>query len=142
MATETFKVANKTIVHENEYVTFQTSQVLEVGQEVYISANRTVSKRTAGTQVPIGTVSTPSRTGDTNTVVKTFFSRVIQGIAKGGTIAAGTFLKPNGNVSAADQLPEYVAAAANDYASAVVINGGAVDSIIEIGVFESLVRIP
>lgn len=140
--TETFKQSNKTIIHECGEITLQTAQVLEVGQEVYLSGNNTVSKRTTGTQFPIGTVSTPSRTGDTNVVVKTVLERVIQGIAIGGTLSAGAFVKPNGNVSTADQLPEYVAAASGDFAGAILMKGGAANAIIEVGILESPVRIP
>lgn len=143
MATETFKITKKTVVYNCDEITFDTAQVLEIGQEVYISGNNTVSERTLGSQFPIGVVETPSVTGDTQVVVKTGFSRVIQAIAKGGTLSAGAFVKPNGNVSTADSLPEYVSAATSgDFAAGVVLIGGAVDATIRIGILETPVRIP
>ncbi len=136
MSTETSMLKSKTLFkHENHTGVIlsltASGSALVPGQEVYISADLSVSKRT-GAQFPAGVVTVGGADGKYVSVY-TPFSRTIQAHSKGGTINFGTFVKPNGTVNA-DGMPEYVAAVAGDYASALVIDGGNVDTEIMIGI--------
>jgi hypothetical protein len=106
---------------------------LKQGQEVYLSANMTVSLRNAGSQFPIGIVTVGGKAGDLVTV-GSCIQRSVLAHAKGGTINFNTFVKPNGTFNA-DGTPEYVAAAValGDFVSAIVLSGGAVDTLIQLG---------
>lgn len=153
MATETSMTKSLTLSKHAEreavFLTLlnATGAALVAGQEVYISANLTVVKRSTGAQFPIGVVTVGGADAE-NVTVHTVFQRTLKAHAKGGTINFGTFVKPNGTVNA-DGCPEYVAAAVpslsggtntsvvGDYCSAIVLSGGAVDTIIELGVFRT-----
>lgn len=147
MSTGSIQNASKTISRYYEtyllYLTLTNGQVDKLinGQEVYISGNNSVTKRTTGTQFPIGVVSVGSVDHRTTVTVSTCLQRDLYCTAKGGTLAAGTFVKPNGNI-AADGTPEYVATIAGDYASGIVLAGGAVDTEIRVGILRSPFRIP
>jgi hypothetical protein len=119
------------------FITFTNSSgaTLNAGQEVILENDLTVDKRSVGTTFPIGVVDVGGVDGDKVTV-HTCFARTLKAVAKGGTINVGTFVKPNGTWNALG-LPEYVAVANGDYASAIVIDGGAVDTVIELGVFQT-----
>lgn len=108
---------------------------LRAGQEAVLENDLTVQHRTLGTQFPIGIVDVGGADG-AKVTVHTCFQRTLQAIAKGGTINVGAFVKPNGTWNAAG-IPEYVAVAAGDYASAIVIDGGAVDTEITLGVLRT-----
>jgi len=145
MATESIMPASVTISKHAEptgvilTLTNAFAGTLFQGQEVIMSANLSVTKRTTGTQLPIGVVTVGKGTGERVSVF-TAFQRTVKGIAKGGTIAAGATVKPNGNWNTAivaEGLPEYTATAAGDYVSGVVISGGAVDTVIEIGILRT-----
>lgn len=110
------------------------------GQEVYISANNTVSIRTLGTQFPIG-ICTVGKVPHRETVaVASAFQRDILGIATGGAIAAGAFVRTNGTLNA-DGVPQYVACVADDYAMGVVLSGGASGAEIRVGVLRSVFKV-
>lgn len=149
--TESIMAASKTIFRQPEtegcILTFtnNASAALNVGQEVFVSGNMLVNKRTTAAQFPIGVITQGG--ADTEKVsVFTCFQRTIRAVAKGGTINAGAFVIPNGTYNAVG-LPEYVAATGpvisngvttsvlGDYASGVVLKGGNVDTEIEIGFF-------
>lgn len=119
---------------DNLCLSFDASVALKEGEEVRISANKTIAKRT-GTQFPIGVVVVGANQNE-KASVSTCFSNVIQGTAKGGTLNAGDFVKPNGNIGT-NGLPEYVVAVANDFTQAVVLKGGALDSQLELGILRS-----
>jgi hypothetical protein len=139
--TGTFETpTNKTIVFLGNIITFTTAEVLEIGQEVYISGNKAVAKRTTGAQFPIGIVETPSTEANQVVAIKTGFSRVIQGVAIGGTIAAGALVRPNGVLST-DDLPQYVATTTGNLATAIVLKGGSANAVIEIGILDSPVTV-
>jgi hypothetical protein len=128
---------NKLNVYNCDEISFIAAAPIKAGQEVYLSANNTVAIRTLGTQLSIGVVSVGTATAGERVTVKTTFNRVIQGIAKGGTLAVGATVKPNGNTSVADELPEYVATVSGDWAEAIVIKGGVVDTIIEVAILKA-----
>lgn len=112
---------------------------LTQGQEVKLHTDGTIKKRGAGTDMPLGIVIVAAETTKRATV-RTSFQAEVKGIAKGGTINAGTLVVPNGNKNA-DGYSEYVAAASGDYACAVVIKGGAVDTFITIGILSSFFKV-
>lgn len=137
MSTETSLVASKTLSrHQENFSMFLTltndnSADLRQGEEVILNGNLTVAKRSVGTTFPIGVVTVGGADGELVTVA-TVIQRTLRAIAKGGTLAAGAFVKPNGTWNAAG-CPEYVAVAAGDYASAIVLSGGNVDTEIVVG---------
>lgn len=152
MSTETSMTASKTLHRHEEhgllYLTLTNSDAaaLVVGQEVVIEADLSVDKRGAGTEFPFGIVTVGGGVGELVTIA-TCLQRTSLAIAKGGTLNAGTFVKPNGTVT--NGIPEYVAAVGavlsngtttsvvGDYASAIVLKGGNVDTEIVIGILRT-----
>lgn len=104
------------------------------GQEVYVTGDLTVSKRDLVTQIPVGIVSIGGL--DTALVsIATSFQRTLKFIATGGTLAAGSEAKPNGLLTGG--VPQYVAAAALDHVSAVVLQGATVGNEGLLGIMRS-----
>lgn len=112
---------------------------LEPGQEVIINGDLTVDKRDAGTEFPIGVITVGGADGEKITVL-TDFKTDVKGIAKGAPLTAGAFVKPDGTLGA-DNRVNFVATAAGDYASAVVLQGGAAAGEIYVGVLRSALKI-
>lgn len=110
---------------------------LEKGMEVKVDGNNLVAERAAG-DFPIGYVTVGGADGERVTV-RVIGEAVMKAHAKGGTIAAGAFVKPNGTINASG-LPEYVAATTG-YALAIVITGGAVDTDLDILILEHPVTV-
>ncbi len=114
------------------------------GQELFVSGdNEAQLKDTANsTEFPIGIVLDVDAVddGDTVTISSDVHAIIENAIAKGGAIAANTWVVPNGLVSS-DSEPEYVAAASGDYAKCLVINGGALDENIRLLVMRQAVLI-
>lgn len=108
----------------------ESVNTLTEGQEVYISGNSTVKARSSGSQYPIGVVKVGAVAGEKLSVVINAQCDVA-GIAIGGTLNAGQFVKPNG-VKDANDLPQYVAAHDGEYAMGIVLEGGAVNSQIKV----------
>ena len=135
------------ITHQNHSaltLTFTNGSAgeLKQGQSVNIkgSSNYTVELRDSGTaDFPAGIVIRGGIVGEKVSVLTPYIA-VKKVHAKGGTINAGAFVKTNG-VFNADGLEEVVAAASGDYVTEVVIKGGAVDTVLEVGVLNSPVRI-
>lgn len=136
--TGTIQTPNPTIFPQMEEESLKLSLIAGVdlakGVEVRLSADNTVNTRT-GTQFPIGVVDLAGLNG-ANVTVQTVFSRTMKAIAKGGTIASGAFVKPNGTLNA-DGRPQYVACASQDFALAIVLDGGAVDTEIVLGILRT-----
>ncbi len=134
MATESIKSPSKTLTkHYESYgvnMTLIASGAIAQNQEVYISANNTVAKRTTGVQIPIGIATVGGADGD-KIAVQSNVLRDSLGIATGGTLAAGALVKQNGTVNA-DGIPQYVAGAVGDYLSAIVLQGGAANAEIRV----------
>ena len=120
--------------------TNDSGAALSEGQEVILKTAGTVDKRSSGTTKPIGIV-IKGGANAARVTVRTCFTAVLNGIAKGGTINAGTYVKPNGTL-ASDGKPQYVAAASGDYSLAIVVKGGVVDSEIKIAILDSPVLLP
>lgn len=108
---------------------------LTQGQEVTLKSDGTLDKRDAGTDKPLGIVMVGAVDGARATV-RTPFIAVVNAIAIGGTINANTYVKPNGTKNS-DNYPQYVACAAGDYASALVIKGGAVNTVIKVAILNA-----
>jgi hypothetical protein len=102
------------------------------GQEVFISGANAVTKRTTGAQYPIGIVKVGGDNGEYVTVA-TSLTRDIKGIATGGTLAVGAFVRQNGTLNA-DGLPQYVAVTTGQYAMGIVLQGGTAGTEIRVGV--------
>jgi hypothetical protein len=146
MSTESIINPSKTLTkHYESYGVFMTltagGGTLQENQQVYISGNNTVAKRTLGTQFPIGVITKGGLVGDKVTVQSNIL-RDSLAKAIGGALAAGAFVKPNGNVDATTGVPEYVAAAAGDYANAIVIGGAAQNAEIRILILRDVQVIP
>lgn len=143
MATESIKSANKTIRRyfneESLALTCIAAGDLYEGQEVKITADQTVNKRTVGTEFPIGYVKVGATSGNEVTVVVNASSD-LTAKAIGGTLSAGAFVKPNGNIST-DGVPEYVATASGDYANAIVLTGGAANAEIRLLLLNTPVKV-
>lgn len=143
MATETSMTKSVTLSRDAEtygvFLSFinDVNSALVAGQEVFISGNGIVTKRLLGSSFPAGIVTVGGAVGDLVTV-HTPFQRTLKAHAKGGTLAAGVFVKPNGTLNA-DGKPEYVAAAPvlGDFVSAIVLKGGAVDTEIVLGILRT-----
>jgi hypothetical protein len=140
MATESITAAGITLTkHYESYGVFLTlidgtsgGSVLAIGQKVKISANNTVVKCSAGTDFSIGVVTnTDNGDGSNKVTVHANIMRDSKAVAIGGTLNAGAFVVPNG-VMNADGIPQYVAAASGDHVSAIVLSGGAANSVIRI----------
>lgn len=145
MSTESIHAAPVTLSKHAETeavrltLTNGSGAAIKEGREAVISGDLTITHRTLGTQFPIGIVTVGGPTSDKITV-HTCFQRTLKAHAKGGTINAGTFVKPNGTYNA-DGTPEYVAAVAGDYVSAIVLKGGAVDTILELGILRTPIQL-
>jgi hypothetical protein len=119
---------------DNLCLSFDASVALKEGEEVRLTADKTVGKRT-GTQFPVGVVVVGANVNEKVTV-STPFSNTMQATAKGATLNAGDFVKPNGIIGT-NGLPEYVAVVTGDFTQAIVLKGGAVDSRLELGILRS-----
>lgn len=108
---------------------------LVAGDEVILKTDGTVDKRDAGTELPLGIVIKGAADGERVTV-RTPFMAVLKGVANGGTINAGSFVKPNG--SKTNSLPQYEVVSANDYALGLVLKGGIAGATIVIGVVDGI----
>lgn len=145
MSTESIKAPSKTLCkHYESYGVFMTliaGNTIQQGQEVYISGNNTVSKRTGGTQFPIGVVTEGGLVNEKVTIHMNIM-RDSLGKAIGGALAAGALVKPNGNVDADTGIPEFVAVAAGDYCNAIVLSGAAQNAEIRVAILRSTIIIP
>lgn len=108
---------------------------LAAGDEVCLKTDGTVDLRDTGTQKPVGIVVKGGADG-TRVTVRTPFSAVIKGIATGGTINAGSFVKPNGSKTGG--IPQYVVVADNDFSMGLVLKGGTASSTIIIGIMDGV----
>jgi len=120
-----------------DYQTFKTADsALVAGQEVYISGDKTVAKRTSTTQLAIGIlVSAPDNDLLVN-VRTTLFRDSFQATAKGGALAAGALVRQDGTVDS-NGKPNYIATTTGHVASAIVLSGGAENAEITVGVLHS-----
>jgi hypothetical protein len=101
------------------------------GQEVVLSANGTVVDRSATTSVrPLGVVRVGGDAG-TNVSVTVFGVKTIEGNAKGGTLAAGDYVRQDGTVGT-DNAPNYVAAGSTTVATGIVLRGATATNPIEV----------
>ena len=96
MSTGTIQKGSKTI-HKNISggvlkQTFTAGEALSDGDVVTLSANFTVSKA-SGTDAPVGTVVVSGANGELVTVAVTLYSVDALGVATGGTLAVGSFVK-------------------------------------------------
>lgn len=105
------------------------------GLEVYVNADNAVEKVSTGAQFPIGTVKIGGKPGEMVTI-ETVFNRDLHAAAKGGTLATGTLVRTDGTVNA-DNYPSVVVAASGEFCMGVVLAGGAVTTIIRVGILRS-----
>lgn len=130
------KVIRKYFERESLDMPFQAGTDLKEGQEVYISGNNIVSKRTSGTKLPIGIVKVGALTGELATI-QTFFQSTVQGIAFGAELNHGATVKQNGDLDADTRRPRYIIVADGDYCAGVVISGAVSGGEIRVGVLRS-----
>jgi predicted RecA/RadA family phage recombinase len=124
------------IEYVGKELAFTAGGAISTGAFVYLSANNTVTTvSTMASQAPIGqAISSASAAGE-SVAVATFFDRIFNVVAKGGTLNANTYVKPNGTVSTASGsvgFPEVVAVAVTDPKQFLVLQGGAADATIRI----------
>lgn len=120
--------------------TNDSGETLTEGREVVVKATGTVDKKSDGTKPTLGVVVVGGKNGEKVTV-RVLALLLINGKAKGGTIATGKFVVPNGTVDA-NGVPGYVEAVSDDVSCAYVIKGGVVDSEIKIAIMPSNIVIP
>lgn len=141
MSTGTFetpakKVVRKYFERESLDLTFKATVDLKEGQEVVISGDNEVTKRTTGTKLPIGIVKVGALAGDPVTV-QTFFVSTVQAIAYGAGLNHGATVKPNGDMDADGIRPRYVIVADGDYCSAITITGAISGGEVRLGILRS-----
>lgn len=113
---------------------------LSVGQEVIFKSDGTIDKRTTGTQKPLGIVVVESADATIKATVRVAFMSAGNGVAFGGTLNPGDYVKQNGTLNG-DGYPQYVVCASGDYALAQVIKGGAVNASVVVGILNSPVKV-
>lgn len=106
------------------------------GDEVTLKADGTIKLRVLGSEIPLGIVVVGADDGKRVTV-RTYFTSVIVGVAKGGTINAGVLVKPNGLKT--NEYPQYVLGTSSDYSVAIVMTGAIVDDELVIGIIDGIV---
>ena len=122
-------------------LTLGAATTLNKFESVYLTGNKIVSRRSAGTQFPIGIVLVTPTAAGADVTVRTCFTIDLKGTNKNGSaVAAGAFMKQNNNVGLDGKL-EYVSAATGDYADAIVLSGGAADAEIILGILRVPVKI-
>ena len=95
---------------------------VNMGQAVRMNGNLGCSPAGAA-DFPIGTVEVAAAQGKKATV-RLNADCTVEGVANGAALAAGAFVRQDGTF-AADGSPNYVVAAAGNYACGVVLNGAA-----------------
>lgn len=112
----------------------EATESIQQGQLVYLSGDNSVSRVTTGAQYPIGIMKTGAIATEIG-AVRTNLLCDVQAVAM-ATMAAGAFVRPNGNLNA-DGLPEVVATTAGDNTQMIVIAGGAIGTVIRVGVLRT-----
>jgi len=138
--------------HKETYMVFLTltnndGAALQQGHEVYLNGDLQVAHRTAGDQFPIGNVDVAGANEELVTIATVFRQTMAAYNASGGAFTAGDFVRPNGTINA-NGRPEYVAAtdenlttpALGDWASAVVLQGGADTENVLLGILRTPVK--
>lgn len=110
------------------------------GQEVTLKTDGTIDKRDAGTELPLGTVKIGAVDSE-RVVVYTVFKHSVKGIATGGALDAGVYVKPNGTLDSSNR-PQYVAIGDEEYALGLTITSALEDAEILVGIMESPVLTP
>jgi hypothetical protein len=105
------------------------------GHSVSINSSGALIPTTNKTTYPVGTVITPLDSATGKTVFRTNWTNTVVTKAKGGTINPGTLVSLNGAIS--DGVNEVAASTTGDFVYGVVIVGGAVDTLITVGVVPS-----
>ncbi len=118
--------------------TNDSGEALTKGQEVTLKTDGTIDKRDAGTELPIGVVVKGNDDGKRVTV-RTYFTAVVLGKAKGGALTAGELVVPNGTKDSTTYVPEFIAATSSDYAVGVVLKGASLDGEIKVGILDGIV---
>ena len=109
---------------------------LKKGQEVILKADGTIDKRDAGSETPIGIVMKGGADGE-RILVKTFYTALVYGIAKGGAINAGSYLKQDSTKDAYDRF-NYLVIAGTDKSISQAITAADEDAVMTIGVIDGI----
>lgn len=116
------------------------------GQELYVSADNTVNKRTDGSQYMVGVAQYKGLEGGAVVVGVAKRQTVVCGVIKGGAVTAGLPVIPNGNVvldANGEQTGiEYVVAASGDKAYAVAKTGALVNGTFSVEYVGHLIVVP
>lgn len=120
--------------------TNDSGSTLVVGQEVYLKTNGKVDKRVDGSTVPLGIVIVGGGTNERVTV-RTFFTLSVTGLAKGGSLNPSTPVVHDGTVDT-EGRSGFIAAGNSEWYSGVVITGGAQNTEILIGIYDSVLQTP
>lgn len=111
------------------------------GQEVFLKSDGTVDLRVDGSKPPLGVVIIGGETTKRVTV-RVFATALAMGIAKGGTVVAGTMVVPDGTLDATNKYPGYKTAVSDDLSCGLVIKGGTVNSVIKVAIIDGFTVIP
>lgn len=115
--------------------TYTAGANLKMGQPVKVSGDGIVEAVSAVTDFCIGIVDVEGVTGERVTVLTNFTADQL-GVAKGGALVAGGLVVADGTLDAND-TPNFVAAVAGNFASHVVLVGGAGASEVRVGMLRT-----
>lgn len=138
--TEVFSSSVQVTLHEdveslNYALAPNGGTAIPKGHAVSINSSGALIATTNKTTYPVGNVIVPLDSATGKTVFRTNWTSTVVVKAKGGTINAGTLVSLNGAIS--DSVNEVAASTTGDYVYGVVIVGGAVDTLITVGVVPS-----
>lgn len=114
---------------------FAISGTVSKGQEVAITSNGTIVGRGATLSVrPIGVVDVGNDINTNNTMASVYVygDMLLNGIAKGGTLAVGAFVSQDNTRDSSTYEWNYITAASGTYATGVVVSGGAAGVAIKV----------
>jgi Uncharacterized conserved protein (DUF2190) len=111
---------------------FTATSAITKGDEVVISGNMTVDKRTGATQRPIGFADNTAASGQKVTI-RLFGLNVFKG-KLAANLSANAFVRQNGTAVNADGTNNYAAAANTNYATGILLEGGSTGDNVKIAI--------
>lgn len=125
-------------------LTFVNSEgaALKAGQEVKLHTDGTIKLRKLQTDSCLGVVMKGAEDGARATI-RIAAHVTLLGVAKGGTLTAGTLVYPDGTVNA-DGYPSYLTStkANGNISQAIVLRGATVTNKVLIGILQAPVPVP
>lgn len=117
--------------------TNDSGETLTIGQEVVFKGDGTLARRTDGSEPMLGIIARGGEVGE-KVAVRTLFSAVATVIAK-DTLNAGDLVVPGDFAKNEDGLTSYRLANQNEYCSAIVVDGGDINTQIKVGILDAVI---